>query len=67
MMTWFLYRNPRVGILDYIYCGGTSAWARLLALIVLSGPQRKRQTDNVEEFILAIVNHDDLRPPSAHI
>jgi hypothetical protein len=34
---------------------------RLFALIVLSGPQKKCQTDNVEEGILAISHHDDLQ------
>jgi hypothetical protein len=30
-------------------------------LIVLSGPQKKCQTDNAEEGILAIAHHDDLQ------
>jgi hypothetical protein len=33
----------------------------VFALIVLSGPQQKCQSDNVEEGILAIAHHDDLQ------
>ncbi|SRR6266566_6239141 len=60
MVTWFQYRDPLVGVLDYI------AEVRLpghncFALIVLSVPQKNCQTDNVEEGILAIAHHDDLQ------
>jgi hypothetical protein len=44
-----------------LYCGGSSAWIRLFALVVLSGPQKKCQADDVEEGILAIAHHDDLQ------
>jgi len=33
----------------------------MFALIVLSGPQKKCQTDNVEEGILGIAHHNDLQ------
>ena len=58
MMTWFQYRDPLVGVLDYI------AEVRppgLFALIVLSEPQKKCLTDNVKEDTLAIAHHDDLQ------
>jgi hypothetical protein len=60
MVTWFQYRDPLVGVLDYI------AEVRLpghncFSLIVLSVPQKKCQTDSVEEGILAISHHDDLQ------
>ena len=50
-------RSARRGL--GLYCGGSSSWTRLFALIVLSWPQKKCQADNVEEGILAIAHHDD--------
>ena len=44
-----------------LYCGGSSAWTPHFALFVLSAPQKKCETDNEEEGILAIAHHDDLQ------
>ena len=44
-----------------LYCRGSSAWIRLFASIVLSGPPKKCQSDDVEEGILAIAHYDDLQ------
>jgi hypothetical protein len=44
-----------------LYCGGSSLWIRLFALIVLSEPEKKCQMDDVKEGILAIAHHDDLQ------
>jgi hypothetical protein len=59
-MTLFQYRDPLIGVLDYI----VEVRARgqcLFALIVISGPQKKSHEDTISEDTIAVAHDDDLK------
>jgi hypothetical protein len=60
MTTWFQYRDPLIGVLDYIakVRRPDSAWTSLFAFNV---PQKKCVEDAVSEDTIAIVHDDDLQ------